>query len=194
MIQKFKQTIPKQRNGVVSSTDIFIVDYKKHNGGNVEVVEILPQIEHVYLNNSRPIEIQYFAFDDNALTVASEEGQVEHCECVLFPTTCNDSDWMLLAETKYSNDISTAFNPKYGYPNKMINQIISTVNYLRMKEVFDEKKRVSAILSFPKLALDFSETFYAMSDKTAEEILLNHNILIRPTNEGVVISEKRIKI
>ncbi len=194
MIQKFNQAIQKQRNGVVSSTEIFIVDFKKHNGGNVEILDSTPPIEHIILTNPKPVEIQYFAFDDNALTVEGAEGQVQHCECVLFPTTCNDSDWMLLAETKYSDDISIAFNPKYGYPNKMIDQIISTVNYLRDKEIFDQKKRVSAILSFPKLALDFSETFYAMSNQTAEEILLNYNILIRPTNSGNIISEKRIKI
>lgn len=194
MIQKFNQTIQKQRNGVVNYTDIFIVDFKKHNGGNVEILGAAPLIEHIHLTNNKPVEIQYFAFDDNALTVAGEEGQVQQCECVLFPTTCNDSDWMLMAETKYSEDISIAFNPRHGYPNKMIDQIISTVNYLRDKEIFDQKKRVSAILSFPKLALDFSETFYAMSSRTAEEILQNHNILIRPTNNGNIISEKRIKI
>lgn len=194
MIQKINAAISAQRNGVTNSKEVFVIDYKKINGGDVQILPNRPQYDCVHLTNDRNVEIQYVAFEENALKVNTPEGQVKQCECILFPTSLNETDWILCIETKYTANLQIALAEKVDYPNTMVKQIISTVNYFREHKIIPETKRVHAIVSFPKLLENFSEAFFTRSEMTAEEILLTYKILIRPTNKGVIKSEKTIKI
>lgn len=194
MIQKINDAIQRKSIGTINSQNIFIADFKKTNGGDVIISDTEPSINSIYLSNENNIEIHFIAFKDNALKVETEEGQVKQCECVLFPSTCNPNDWILFAETKYTDSLTIALAENTDYPNTMISQIISTVLYFREKGIIEENKRVSAILSFPTLIENFSESFFTRSELTPEEILIEHNILMRPSNEGKIISQKRIKI
>jgi hypothetical protein len=195
MIQKINEAIHNHTFGTIKSTDIYVVDFKNTNGGDVEVLETIPKINYVHLSNNNNIEIYYDAFKDNALVLDLSNGLYsKQCECVLFPSSCHITDWILFIETKYASDLKAAFNEKADYPNTMINQIISTVNYFRDKGILTTDRRVNAILSFPKLLEDFSESFFTRSEKTVEEILEKHKILLRATNEGSILSPKRIRI
>lgn len=194
MIQKIKDTIASQLNGSIDSENIYIVDYKNINGGKVEVLSIEPTDHYVHLANNIKVEVYYVAFGENALRVNRPEGQVKQCECVLFPTSLGDDDWILFVETKYASDFKTAMDEEVDYPNTMISQIISTVSYFREKKLLPDDKKVHAIVSFPPLVEEFSEAFFTRSSLTTEEIYLNHKILIRPTNKGIIKSKKRLKI
>lgn len=194
MIQKINEVIIAQKNGTLASEQIFIIDYKKINGGEVEVLDVKPKFECVEILNNSKIEIYYVAFKENALKVNTPDGQVKQCECVLFPTSLNADDWVLFVETKYTSNLKTALDEGIDYPNTMINQIISTVKYFRDNEILPIDKKVYAIVSFPKLIDSFSEAFFTRSDLTREEIILNHKILLKPTNNGEIKSAKRIKI
>ena len=194
MIQKINTAIKDQRNGSLNSGNIYIIDYKKINGGKVEVLDTLPQHDCVHLTNERNVEIHYVAFEENALKVPTPQGQVKQCECILFPTTLQESDWILCVETKYTASLKIALDKTVDYPNTMINQIISTVTYFRNNNLIPENKRVHAIVSFPTLLENFGEAFFTRSEMTTEEILLKHKILLRATNEGVIKSEKTLKI
>jgi hypothetical protein len=194
MIQKINEIIVAQSNGTLVTENIYVIDYKNINGGNVEVLENKPEHNCVHLTNENRVFVHYVAFKENALKVDTPEGQVKQCECVLFPSSLNADDWVLFIETKYTASLKTALDEKVDYPNTMIAQIISTVKYFRDKNILPLDKKVFAIVSFPKLIEAFSEAFFTRSNLTREEILINHKILLRPTNEGIIKSQTRIKI
>jgi hypothetical protein len=194
MIQKINEVIANQSNGKTGAENIYVIDYKNINGGDVEVLENKPEHDCVHLTNEKKVNVYYVAFKENALKVNTPEGQVKQCECVLFPATLNTDDWVLFIETKYTANLKTALDEKVDYPNTMIAQIISTVNYFRDKDILPADKKVFAIVSFPKLIDAFSEAFFTRSNLTREEISINHRILISPTNEGMIKSQTRIKI
>ncbi len=193
MIRKINGLITNHKTGTTSCDNIYIVDYKNINGGEVELFCEEPLERSVFLDNQQPIEIFYDLFLDNALVIAPGNHS-KQCECILFPTSLNDEDWILFIETKYANDIQAAFNKEADYPNCMIEQIIGCVNFFRDKDIIPKTKKVHAILSFPTLIQDFSESFLLRSDLTPEEILENHKIIIRPSNSIQIKSNKRLKI
>lgn len=194
MIQEINAVIRAQNNGETNSKEIFVIDYKKINGGDVEILSERPEHDCVILYNERNIFIHYVAFKENALRVNTPQGQVKQCECILFPKTLNETDWILCIETKYTENLKIALDEKVDYPNTMIHQIISTVKYFRDKQIIPENKKVHAIVSFPKLIESFSEAFFTRSEMTREEILEKYKIILRPSNEAVIKSKKTIKI
>jgi hypothetical protein len=194
MIQKINQIIAEQSNGAIDAENIYVIDYKNINRGDVEVLPNKPKHDCVHLINEKKVNVYYVAFKDNALKVNTPEGQVKQCECVLFPASLNAEDWVLFIETKYTASLKTALDEKVDYPNTMITQIISTVKYFREKGILPPDKKVFAIVSFPKLIDAFSEAFFTRSKLTREEILIDHRILLSPTNEGMIKSQTKIKI
>lgn len=194
MIQRINDIIKDQHNGKIASEDIFIIDYKNINGGQVEVVDTKPEFQCVHLINPNNIEVIYVAFLDNALKDTTPAGQLEQCECVLFPSSMEKDDWILFVETKYSADFRAAMDKGYDYPNKMIRQIISTVNYFRHKEILPPNKQVQAIISFPRLIEPFSEAVFTRSHITQTDISLKYKITLKAANKGEIKSQKRIKV
>ena len=194
MIQKINTLIKLQKNAKIGSDNIFVIDYTEINGGEVEILDTNPGHDCVHLSNENNIEVYYVAFQNNALKVNKPEGQVEQCECVLFPTSLSNENWVLFIETKYSSSFKSAMYDKFDYPNKMINQIISTVNYFRENNILPADKQVQAIISFPSLIEPFSEAIFTRSKLTQTEISINYKITLKPANAGVIISKKRIKI
>jgi hypothetical protein len=194
MIQRIKKIITAQNNGTIDAENIYVIDYKNINGGDVEVLDSKPKDYCVHLTNEKKVIVYYVAFKDNALKVKTEEGQVKQCECVLFPTSLNEQDWVLFIETKYTADLKTALDLKVDYPNTMISQIISTVKYFRDHGLLATDKKVYAIVAFPKLIEAFSEAFFTRSALTREEIALKYKILLSPTNSGTIKSQTRIKL
>jgi hypothetical protein len=176
-----------------SAPNIYIVDYKKLNKGDVVLLEDEPDdIKYVYLENTNGISIYFDGFKDNALVIKAGEHS-QQCECVLFPTDCNETDWVLFIECKYTYDLKTASDVKNGYPQKMISQIVDTVTFFRKKGILEEKRRASAIVSFPNLMEEFNSTFFT-GRYTELDILKEHNILIRATNSATIKSQKRITL
>ncbi|MCZ8145007.1 hypothetical protein [Flavobacterium sp.] len=194
MIQRINEIIAGQSNGTIDAENIYVIDYKNINGGEVEILENQPEHDCVHLTNEKKVNVHYVAFKENALKVKTPEGQVKQCECVLFPTSLNADDWVLFIETKYTSNLKTALDEKVDYPNTMIAQIISTVSYFRDNGILPPDKKVFAIVSFPKLIEAFSEAFFTRSNLTREEISIRHKILLSPTNEGIIKSQTRIKI
>ncbi len=194
MIQKINEFIVAQNNGTIDTENIYIIDYKNINGGEVEILENEPYYNYVHLTNDKRLNVFYVAFKENALKVSTPEGQVKQCECVLFPTTLDSDDWVVFIETKYANNFESAFFGNIDHPNTSIKQIISTVEYFRERDILPKDKKVFAIVSFPKIIEPFSEAFFTRSELTIEEISINHKILLRATNSGVIKSKTRIKI
>lgn len=193
MKTKIETILPDHILKTSASNNIYIIDYKHINGGDVEILEAEPEeVKYVHLDNIQPITVLFDGFKDNALPV--EVGVFnKQCECVIFPETCNDSDWILFIETKYVNSLENAFRENNDYPNCMITQIIETVKYFRIKGIIDTERRVNAIVSFPTLIEEFNSTFFT-GTQSIDDILSEHNILIRATNSALIKSEKRITL
>lgn len=192
MIDRLREKLPKHNIIVENSLQLYIVDYKQINKGNVVLHNADPNVPNVYLKNENGIEIYFDGFLENALEI--EPGNCsKQCECILFPTTCNASDWILCVETKYVYNIENAFRESNDYPNCMIDQVIETVEYFRNAQIIEEERRVNAIVAFPTLISDFSAYFFT-GERTVESILRDYNIKMRAINHATVVSEKRIKI
>lgn len=190
---KIETRLPEHILKNSNASNIYIVDFKDLNIGDVELLESEPvNIKYVHLENKVPISVWFDGFKNNALplTVGSHNKQ---CECVIFPESCNETDWVLFIEMKYANDLKNAFREVRNYPNGMIEQIIETVSYFREKGIIDIDKRVNAIVSFPNLIEEFNSVFFT-NTPSIDEILNEYKILIRATNFAIIKSEKRISL
>lgn len=188
-----EEKLPDHKIIESDANNIYIVDYKKLNNGDVELLEKEPDdIKYVHLENSTKVAVYFDGFKDNALLIKAGEHS-QQCECVLFPKDCNETDWALFIECKYSYDLKTASDVKNGYPQKMISQIVDTVAFFRNKGILGAKRRATAIVSFPNLMEEFNSTFFS-GEFTELDILKEHNILIRATNSAIIKSPKRISL
>ncbi|MFR9543053.1 MAG: hypothetical protein SNJ29_08965 [Rikenellaceae bacterium] len=182
---------------------MYIADWSKetNKARGVEITDASPNIEHVYIdNNEKEIQCDFFGFKDNALVI-SPGNYNRQCECILFPEDRSGKYWVLCVETKYAKtgkEFKT-FDDGATYPTDMVKQIISTVSFLRDKNVIPAEQEVSAIVSFPKLLDDFSSQFAAIvesknQDLSTLNVKIKHNIRIKATNKAIIKSEKRIKL
>lgn len=193
MKKKIDSILPNHTLSTHDSENLYVVDYKDLNRGDVVLLEAKPDdIKYVYLSNERKVEVYFDGFKDNALEISTGLYSSQ-CECVTFPTNCGETDWILFVETKYANNRANAFSEVNGYPHKMVDQIIETVKYFRDKKIIPENKKVSAIVSFPNLVEEFNSTLFT-GDLSIDDILTEHKIIIRGTNTARIISEKRIKL
>ncbi|MDQ3191766.1 MAG: hypothetical protein M3Q58_09240 [Bacteroidota bacterium] len=193
MKNSIKLKLPKHTVIESESKNIYIVDYANLNNGPVVLLDTEPQeVNYVFIRNDNKVSVCFDGFEKNALVINAGNHSLQ-CECVLFPSTCDDSDWVLFIETKYTNDIKSAFKEENNYPKCMIDQIVDTVSFFRKNGILKEKRRATAIVSFPNLIEEFNSTFFS-GEITELDILKAHNILIRATNSAKIISQKRIKL
>ena len=83
--------------------NLYIVDFKNDNNGEVTLFEKEPQdINYVHLENENEVEVCFDAFGENTLEI--ETGLYSRqCECLLFPTSCADKGWILFREDEKNN-------------------------------------------------------------------------------------------
>lgn len=173
-----------------SCENLYVVDYKDLNNGDVELLEKEPRdIKAVHLRNVNNIQIYFAGFKDNILGTGNQQ-----CECVIFPQTCEEKDWVLFVECKYAKSKEKAKDKERDYARKMINQIIATVDYFRINGIMSNKRKAHAIVSFPNLENFNAFVFSAVYPLSIEDVLEQHNIIIRATNSAIIKSEKMIRI
>jgi hypothetical protein len=191
MKDRIEKSLSKHTLFNTSAANIYIVDYRKLNGGDVDLLEKKPtDIGSVYVSNPNALSLHFNAFKDNALVI-NKGNHSQQCEGVMYPNTCKESDWVLFIECKYTYDLKTASDINNGYPYKMIGQIVDTVSFFRDKGILEKDRRATAIVSFPTLMDEFSSTFFS-GDISELDILKNYNILIRATNSATIESQKVI--
>jgi hypothetical protein len=192
MLEKINELLPTHNLVSEDSLELFVIDYTHINGGNVEILNLRPNVDYVFIENTNRVPIYFDGFDHNALEI-SPGSYSKQCECLIFPQENLETNWILAIETKYVNNLANAFRENNDYPNCMITQIIDTVSYFRDKGIIGPNRRVNAIVSFPTLIEDFSATFFT-GEMSIEDILIEHKIKIRATNTAQIISPKRINI
>jgi hypothetical protein len=194
MITRLKAVYPDHPIYVENTKELFLVDHKSlHNGRfDLELSNIHPGEPHVYITNENDVPIYFDAFPDNAFQ-NPDGSNCRQCEGVMFPQLCTHEDWILFIEMKYAFNIMIAFSSNTNYPDNMIDQVVQTVEHLRDKGVISKEKRVSAMLAFPKLIGDFSESFFS-GPRSMHDILEKYNIRIRARNTARIRSNINIKI
>ena len=187
---KVKKVVSRVFFENTASTEFYIADYKNFNNGNVELQTEKPkEVSSVWVKNSANVNIEFCGLLDNAL-FAKGGKQYEQCECILTPYSFSLSNFILFIEIKNTDTIEKALR---HYPDKMLNQIIETVEFFRENEIIDRNKRVHAVVSFPDLLENFSAQFFP-KDETAMTYILSHKIQFLPTNSFSIISNKRIHV
>jgi len=190
--------LPKHKNCICSiyNPNLFIVDWKNTNGGKVEISgNKNNNINAVYLQNKKNIELFFDGFPENALPI-SKKSRCKQCECVTFPFNCNEEEWVLFIETKYAQNENAARNSRFDYPCCMVKQIKETVKYFREKGIISDNKIVHAIISFPNLVDNFNSWVFPITQNDKEEsildILINDKIIIRATNKAKIESDTEL--
>ncbi len=201
MKDKLLEILPNDKHTFheVNYPEIHIVDWKDiDNTQGIKVYnEKHEEISSVCLFNSKELDISIDAFGENALPV-SIGVQASQCECVSFPTNFKQNSWILALETKYANNKEAAFRIRkddVNYPEKMVSQIISTVEYLREKEIIEKDRLVHAIISFPILVYDFNSTLFSLvpDEYSIENLIVNKRIRIMGCNAARIRSTKKIE-
>jgi len=201
MKAKILEVLPNDKHTFeeVNNEEIHIVDWKDvDNTRGIEIFnESQTEISSVCLFNENNVKVIIDKFGENALPTSVGQ-QSEQCECIAFPSDMDGKIWVLAIETKYANNTEAAFKIKddQNYPEKMVSQIISTVDYLRAKNIIKEKQQVHAIISFPKLVLDFNSTLFSFvkEEWSIENLIVTKKIRIKGCNSANIISGKRIKL
>ncbi len=202
MKDKILKILPNDKHTFheVNYPEIHIVDWKDID--NTQGVKVYNEkqvgINSVCLFNATGFNVSIDAFEENAFPV-SKGIQARQCECVSFHSEYDENTWILAIETKYANNEAAAFRIRdddENYPEKMVSQIISTVEYLRGKGIIEENKLVHAIISFPNLVSDFNSTLFSMvpEEYSVENLIVKKKIRIKGCNAANIISPKRIKL
>ncbi|WP_165022175.1 MULTISPECIES: hypothetical protein [unclassified Dysgonomonas] len=182
----------------LSSECIYVADYadqpEKRKG--VEFSDkAFTDINFVQIANKNKIEVYCDAFREHAFQ-KKKGSHWKQCECALFSTTCEESDWRLFIETKYAKSKHAAFregNP--SHPQKAIAQINETVQFFRDKKLLSTDKKIHAIIAFPNILEDFSAAF-EQDDELREKLeeANDNNIVIRPSNYATIDSNAIIHL
>lgn len=165
---------------------LYIVDWKDENDGGITFEATDSGRPAVVLHNPAELLVCCDKFGENALPI--KKGQYcSQCECVVFPDMEDTHNWVLFIEMKYAKDIFKARDPRNGYPRKMVDQIMKTVEYFRRKQILSERKFVHAIVAFP-----FLDHFNAWFDQNLVNEALSHRILVRATNKARIASNSQL--
>lgn len=170
------------------SPKLYVVDWKDDNSGGITFDDKNSERPAVVLHNSTELDVCCDKFEENALPI--KKGQYcSQCECVLFPDKAKQDEWVLFVEMKYAKDDFKAQDPRNQYPQKMVDQIIKTVEYFRDKKILSSDKMVNAIVSFPILS-----NFNAWFDQNLIINALTNRIIVRATNRATIISATELQL
>lgn len=191
---------PKYNRYYANSNPIILIDWKNitnealkvHSESPVRHPETGEIIKGVVIDNASHCNTHIDAFLENALNY-SKKRRSKQCECIVYPDVANTDEWILFIETKYANNIYTAFNPESDYPNYAISQIKETVQYFRDKGIIEHDKIVNAIISFPQLSEAFN-SFVFRDDESILDIFLKYRIIIRATNYIRIINNLELEL
>lgn len=168
---------------VIAFERIYVVDLKGATGeGGIEVYDSEPEYEVVFLENASEETIRFIAFDDNAFRIRRGTF-AKQCECVLSPEAAIDGSWLLFIEMKYTQNEYNVQRDEWH--KKAVDQIRSSVDFLKQKGVIEDDRKLNAIVSFPKLS-----SFSAWLTQYVSNELKKDNIIARCTNRATIVNDK----
>jgi hypothetical protein len=205
---------------------IYIHDKKEEENEGISIQTIKDfNVNSVTLHNENNIKVFYYVFQEYSLKkeILDDRNEIigfelldskvcyRHCECILFPSEADaDKCWILLVETKYAKDCQAASKKRNDYPHNMIEQIISTSEYLRRHGIIPPNKIVNALVAFPNLIINFKSTLFlgavyrdnekkndirksdTSQNMNLTQIAMKYKVRIKPQNSAKVNSQTEI--
>lgn len=168
---------------------LYVIDRTKSGKGGVEIHEQEPDLKGVAIANPTHIEVYFDKFPEQAFRIKSGKYK-KQCEGTLFPCAAENEEWTLFIETKYAPDLEHAQKPQANYIQKATEQIVSTVEYFREKQIINLDKQVSAIVSFPLVDDTFDSWAFTAPGQSMDDIWNKYGIIIRCTNKATIFNEK----
>ena len=168
-----------------STEEIYVVDYTERTKNteqprSVEIHSVKPDdIDGLYLDNSNILSVSSIVFGEQCV-VCNEGRELKHCECVLFPKENDNTTWVLFVEIKDCKfkNISTYFQ-------ETKNQILNTVNEFRNRGIISASKRVSGIISFPRVnKLNFHTQLVKQAER--QHFINEYGIILKGTNQAII--------
>ena len=166
---------------VLKLETIYIVDFKGATGqGGIEFFDSAPEYNSVRLDNPNLTVVESVAFEENAFKI--KKGTfAKQCECLLYPEESGDNSWVLLIEMKYADNEHNI--QRESWHEKAVEQIRSTVGFLKQKGVLSDGKKLNAIVSFPKLDIFSSWLTQYISNELRQD-----GIKARCTNKATIVN------
>lgn len=178
-----------------SVPNIYIADFSERTqkARGIEIHNIQPvcpinkdkQMDCVVMYNPGPLEIDFNIFDDHQFK--DEQGKdITHCECCIYPSDNHEKSWVIMLEIKDCKPKNIS-----NYKNEVIEQIASTTNIFRNKNIISTHK-VYGIISFPRSKISFNNTIFGMPPEY-KRLKTNYGILFAASNNIKIISDTHIK-
>lgn len=173
---------------------LYIIDWKQTNGGNIQLHN-QPQtyknrlIHGIAINNPIPLEIISDLLDDNALPIAKGRYS-QQCESILFPSSNQQTDWLLLIELKYVDPNKPILK---DHINKALSQLINTAHFLKTNSIIPSNKTIYGTITFPTQELE-SYRGWIMTIFDATKYLDDYGILIGITDTVDIIGPTSLLI
>lgn len=141
---------------------IHIADFSQRTDQKygVEVHETKPQVpgKQEYMNcltlkNTPAMSLDFNVFHDNQFK-ATDQKDIEHCECCIFPTVNGEKTWITFIEIKDCKIKNISI-----YKDKVKEQIIATVKQFIQHKII-QKQRIYGVVSFPRKKVAFDDTIF----------------------------------
>lgn len=177
------EDVCRYQSEVLTTERIYLVDLKAvRNSGGIKAYDQEPEYEALLLANQSQTAVELVAFEENAFEI--RKGKYDkQCECTLYPYASNDTSWLLFVEMKYTYN---EFNiQRENWHKRAVDQIRSTVNFLRSKGAIAEEERLNAIISFPKIS-----SFSAWLADYVRLELKSDGVNARCTNKATIVDDK----
>ncbi|MDR3189247.1 MAG: hypothetical protein LBT94_08725 [Prevotellaceae bacterium] len=177
----------KIKHVVYSDGEIYVMDYTERTQSKrkVEVCNTKPEdMDVLTLKNEARLNITTSIFGEQCL-MDDQNREIEHCECVLYPTNSTPNTWVLFVELKdcKPKNISSYFASAKA-------QIVKTVKLFRDRNLLEPDKRVHAVISFPRRKVDFHSNI--ISQRERQDFLRQDKIIMRGANTVTVKSDGKI--
>lgn len=178
-----------------TSAEIYLADFTERTNSErkVEFHKTIPQVPNsekdmdcLVFENPSHLSVVCDIFDDHQFR--GEDGKdLPHCECVLFPESKQDDIVPVFVEIKDCKPKNISV-----YKDKVKEQIISTTQIFRDKDIMGKRQRAYGIISFPrKNKISFNQTIF--DDVTEYKALYQkYKIHFLPTNHVSILNEKEL--
>ena len=134
------------------------------------------------MDNPNRLPVKLVAFEENAFRIRKGTF-AKQCECIFHPDVMNEASWMLFIEMKYADNEYNVHREEWHA--KAVDQIRSTVVFLKQKGVIAEGKKLNAIVAFPKIS-----TFSSWLTQYISNELKKDDIIARCTNKATIVDGK----
>ncbi len=195
MRSKIRQHYPNSYITTRNVDTLYIADFSERTqkARGVEVHNTLPTLpdnplknmDCVRIKNPSHLNLDFNIFDDHQFK-DSQGKDIRHCEGCIFPSKTHDDSWVAMFEIKDCKPKNISC-----YKEDVIEQIISTTNIFRRKNIISSHK-VYGVVSFPRIKVSFNDTIFGMPPEY-KRLKKKHKILFAASNEIEIRDDKSIK-